>query len=270
MKKTIGPSPSLQEYVRSYTLLHLKLDPIQHVPAKHRPPKPEQGIVFYIKGQAHLQNLVSGVEQVPPAVALFSHQTDKRGYQISSEFLMFTVFLRPGVLHRLIGVPALDLKQDYHDAELFFGTEVRDLMEQLSAATSYSFMVSIIEHFLLARFRRLKMGSTVDEVADYLLADPSSFSLDAIARQACFSTKQFYRKFVERIGISPKLFSRMARFNHAYQHKIAQPNASWSSIAQEFGYTDYHHLEKEFKEFSGLTPNEWIRQNALAPERTLQ
>lgn len=269
-KKSICPSPALQAYVRNYTLLHLNLDPSQCIPAKHRPPKPEQGIVFYVNGSLQVQNLVTGDQQVPTAVSLFSHQLDKKSYQISNEFLMFTVFFRPGILHRFTGLPANELKQDYHDAALLLGRQVNTVTEQLSAARNYSSMVEIIEGFLLAKFTRMKMASTVDDMADCLLANPAQFSLDDIARQACLSTKQFYRKFVERVGISPKLFSRMARFNLAYQYKIVQPNATWSSIAQEFRYTDYHHLEKEFKEFSGLTPNDWLKQNQEAPERILR
>ena len=114
------------------------------------------------------------------------------------------------------------------------------------------------------------MESLVDQVANYLLADPVHVSLDNVAKQACLSTKQFQRKFIERIGLSPKLFSRINRFNHAYHYKISHPNATWSSIAQEHYYTDYHHLEKEFKEFTALTPNEWLQQNQASPERILR
>jgi len=268
--KSISSSPALQEFVRNYTLIHLQFDATRPVPFKHRPPKPEQGIVFYIKGHVNLQNFVTGRQQVPSKVSLFTHQLDRKIFQVSSEFFMFTVFLRPGILHRLINVPSTELNQDYHDAEIFFGTEVREVTEQLYAATTFSSMVAIIECFLLPRFNQMKKGTSVDEIANYLLADPTRFSLDDIARQACLSSKQFYRRFVERIGLSPKFFSRMTRFNLAYHYKIAQPNVSWSSVAQEFCYTDYHHLEKEFKEFTGLTPNEWLKQSEASPERVLQ
>jgi AraC-like DNA-binding protein len=268
--KSISPSPPLQEFIRNYTLLHLTFNTNQHVPHKHRPPKPEQGIVFYIKGHVNLQNLITGDQQRPATVSLFSHQTDRKIFQVSSEFFMFTVFLRPGILHRLINVPSIELKQDYHDAELFFGTEVREVTEQLYNATTFSSMVTIIERFLLPKFNQMKQGCSVDEIANYLLADPTGFSLDHIAKQACLSTKQFHRKFVERIGLSPKFFSRITRFNLAYHYKMVHPGVSWSSVAQEFFYTDYHHLEKEFKEFTGLTPNDWIIQNQAAPERVLQ
>lgn len=137
-------------------------------------------------------------------------------------------------------------------------------------ADNYSKMLPIVEHFLLAKCKQMEMKNSVDTIAAQLLTDPTSFSLDMIARQSCLSTKQFYRKFVQRIGISPKFFSRLSRFNHAYRYKLAHPNASWSYIAQEFHYTDYHHLEKEFKEFTGLAPQEWIKTDLAAPERILQ
>ena len=62
----------------------------------------------------------------------------------------------------------------------------------------------------------------------------------------------------------------MTRFNLAYHYKIVHTDASWSSVAQVFCYTDYHHLEKECKEFTGLTPNEWVKQSQASPERVLQ
>src|SRR5687768_3997174 len=268
--KSISPGPALQEFVRNYTLIHLQFDASQPVPFKQRPPKPEQGIVFYINGYVNLENAVTGGRQIPARVSLFTHQTERKIFQVSAEFFMFTVFLRPGILHRLINVPSMELNQDYHNAELFFGTEVREITEQLCAATNFSSMVTIIERFLLPKFIRMKKGSSVDDVANSLLADPTRFSLDDIARQACLSTKQFYRRFVERIGLSPKLFSRMTRFNLAYHYKIAHMDSSWSSVAQEFCYTDYHHLEKECKEFTGVTPNEWVKQSRASPERVLQ
>jgi len=266
--KSILPSPPLQEFVRNYKILHLKFNNSYIIPFKHRPPKAEQGIVFYVKGFVDLQN--TGSSQIPAPVSVFSHQTDKKRFQVTPEFLMFTIFLHPGVLHRLIHMPVVDLNQSYHDAELFFGTEVRMITEQLAEVVDYSSMVPIVETFLLTKFRKLQMSNAVDDVANYLLADPTAFSLDSIARQACLSSKQFYRKFVERIGISPKFYSRITRFNQAYQYKIAHPDVYWSSIAQKFCYTDYHHLEKEFKEFTELTPNDWIIENQAAPERILQ
>ncbi len=161
-----------------------------------------------------------------------------------------------------------EFQTEYCDAEIFFGNEVRLISEQLEEAKNAEEMVRIVETFLLNKYAI--ESNPIDALATRVLSDPTSFSLDRMANEACLSTRQFYRNFVQRIGISPKFFSRLSRFNHAYQYKLAHSDVSWSSIAQEFSYTDYHHLEKEFKSFLGVTPTEWINIEHKAPERILK
>jgi AraC-like DNA-binding protein len=162
-----------------------------------------------------------------------------------------------------------EFSDEYCDAEIFFGNEIRLINEQLAEAITGEAMVNIVERFLLSKYR-VERKHAIDVVATHLLSHPTSFSLGQMADEACLSTKQFYRNFVQRIGISPKFFSRLSRFNRAYQYKLAHQDVSWSSIAQEFSYTDYHHLEKEFKSFLGVTPTEWIKIEHKAPERILK
>ena len=268
--KSFLPSPPLCAFVRNYTIIHFQFSPKEPVLSKQRSPKPEQKIVFYLKVPPTFHNAATGSMQSPPPVAIFSHQREQRTIRLASEFFAFIIFLQPGVLHRLVRLPMMEILHQAIDAELFFGTEVRVVSEQLAAATSHTSMITIAEQFLFRKCNQIIGTNPIDTISLHLLADPTSFSLDDLAQQACLSTKQFYRRFTERIGISPKLFSRLSRFNHAYRYKIAHPNIVWSSIAQEFCYTDYHHMEKEFKEFTGLTPQEWTKTHLAAPERILK
>jgi AraC-like DNA-binding protein len=270
MYKSFLPSPVLSEFVRNYTIIHLQFDPLRPVPSKQRSPKPEQKIVFYLKGLPTFHNPATGNSQSPPPVAIISHQSDQKTIKLTRDFFAFIIFLQPGALHRLIHLPMMELLNQPVDAELFFGTVVRSVRDKLAVAASSSSMIAIAEEFLLLQFTRAGGPNSIDKIASYLLSEPASFSLHQVAQQACLGTKQFYRKFTERIGISPKLYSRLSRFNHTYRYKINHPNISWSSIAQEFCYTDYHHLEKEFKEFTGLTPQDWTQTHLAAPERILR
>lgn len=268
--KSFLPSALLREFVRNYTIIHFQFNVDQPPPVKQRSPKPEQKIVFYVKGNVNIPDPKGSGMRTPPPVSIYSHQLDRRSLHISSEFLALIIFLRPGALHRMIRLPMSDFQPVYSDAELFFGTDVRLVTEQLAEAETPSLMISIVERFLFAKFKTLDSKNSVDAVASSILADPTSFSLNTMADQACLSPKQFYRKFVDRIGITPKLFTRLSRFNHAYQYKLNHPQVAWSTIAQEYAYTDYHHLEKEFKNFLGLTPKEWIDAELTAPERILK
>ena len=71
------------------------------------------------------------------------------------------------------------------------------------------------------------------------------------------------------MGISPKLYSRIVRFFRAYQYKEAHPSENWLGIALLFGYTDYQHLAKDFREFALAGPNLWISEDNQSPERIL-
>ncbi len=270
MYKSFLPSPQLCEFVRNYTIIHFQFGINEPVLSKQRSPKPEQKIVFYLKGSPTFHNPATGSTQSPPPVSIFSHQSDQKTIRLTNDFFAFIIFLQPGVLHRLIRLPMMELLNKSFDAELFFGTQVREVSEQLAAAASHSAMIAIAEQFLLDKCSQVGLSNSIDRIALHLLSDPTYFSLDEVAQQACLSTKQFYRRFTERIGISPKLFSRLSRFNHAYRYKNYHPNISWSSIAQEFCYTDYHHMEKEFKEFTGQTPQDWTNTHLSAPERILK
>ena len=72
------------------------------------------------------------------------------------------------------------------------------------------------------------------------------------------------------MGIGPKLFSRISRFHQAFMWKEANLQADWFTIAVNFGYTDFHHLFKDFKEFAGVTPNTLLSEHALSPEKILR
>jgi AraC-like DNA-binding protein len=270
MYKSFLPGPMLCEFVRNYTIIHLQFDSQTPVPSKQRSPKPEQKIVFYLNDTPTFHNPATGNSQSPPQVAIISHQRDQKTIKLTKDFFAFIIFLQPGVLHRLIHLPMMELFNQPIDAELFFGTGVRVVSEKLAAASNSFSMIAIAEEFLLLQCTKAGVSNSIDKIARHLLREPASFSLDEVAQQACLGSKQFYRKFTERIGISPKLFSRLSRFNHAYRYKINHPNISWSSIAQEFCYTDYHHMEKEFKEFTGLTPQDWTQTHLATPENILK
>ncbi|MEJ1239251.1 AraC family transcriptional regulator [Chryseolinea sp. T2] len=268
--QSFPPSPRLQDFVRNYTLIQFQFETNRPIPPKQRSPKPEEKIVFYIKGSLTLIDPKTQCKEQPPATAIYGHQREVKILKVSPAFDTLVVYLRPGVLHKLMQQSALVISGNFCDAELFFGAEVRSINDQLMETPAPSARIYIIEQFLYAKCMKLKAKNSIDLAAEYLLADPASFSLEALSNQACLSSKQFFRRFNEQIGMNPKLFSRLSRFNHAYRFKLANPQESWSSIAQELRYTDYHHLEKEFKELAGQTPAEWVNTHMASPERMLK
>ncbi|MFD1257886.1 helix-turn-helix domain-containing protein [Mucilaginibacter terrae] len=155
------------------------------------------------------------------------------------------------------------------DAESVFSNEIIKVNERLRNTSNYLDMIPIVEDFLLHLVgRSRKQWLPVDKVSHYLLNHPNSHSLDWLAGQACLSQRQFYRQFMDREGISPKLYARIARFENAMKIKNGQPQKDWFAIAIDLGYYDYQHLVRDFKEFTSLTPAAYYLAADRGPEKT--
>jgi AraC-like DNA-binding protein len=267
---SIPPSPGLRELIRDHLIAHFRFDPDESIPHKRYAPKPEQGITFFVRGRPSMVDPLTEEGRTAPPVAIFGQQMKRCNVHLPPEFLMFRVHFQPGVLFRWLNVPLNEFGEDYFDAELVLGREVRDVSERLAGARSYTEMVEVVEAYLLR-----SVGSTsrkvlpVDRAAARLTADPRPVSLDGLARQACLSPRQLHRTFTERLGVGPKLYSRLVRFQRAYLFKVAHPTISWPTVALRSGYTDYQHMVRDFKQFTSTTPTRWLREDRGSPENAL-
>lgn len=268
--KYIAPNPILQEFIRDYLVAHFVFDKDKPVPFKPYSPKPEQGITFFPRGCVSIESLQTGVVVKAPGASIFGQQVSRYNFHLTQEYLMFRVHFQPGALYRLLGVPLQEFTDQYFDATLVINREVQEINEQLAGCRSYAEMVSTVEEYLIGKSKKIAAGKyPVDKVAACILTSPSQLPLDYLASQACLSPRQFNRKFTERMGVGPKLYSRIVRFHRAYQYKEEHPAADWLTVAILFGYTDYQHLVKDFKDFSLVTPSVWIGEDNRSPERIL-
>jgi AraC-like DNA-binding protein len=267
----IKPRPELQSFIDNYLIVHLVFDKNNPIPYKAYPPRAEQALIFYARGTVTAENPKTRKYYLPYPIIVLGQQINKLNFHPTSEYLMVKVNFKPGALYRLLSIPNNELTDNFLDAGAVISNEISQINEQLANAMNYEQIIDIVNLYLLNKIKKVKQDTyPVEKVANYLLANPIQFSLDRLASEACLCPRQFDRKFKEHMGIGPKLFSRIVRFNQAYQFKEANPSASWFSIAIQAGYNDYQHLVKDFKEFTNVTPNLWLTENYKSPKRILQ
>jgi AraC-like DNA-binding protein len=267
----IQPSVHLRDYIKVYKLIHYRFDP--HNPAAVKPfaASPNQGITFYPRGFLTAHDPDVGTSTIRPRTVVFGQHVSRLNLCLcQDEFMLFDVSFQPGVLSKFIRCPLGEFVNQNMDAEAVLGAEVRQVNEQLADATQYDQLTAIVEAYLWQRIRRLAIDlHPLEKVSRLVLANADPVSLDRWADAACLSISAFERRFSQQMGVSPKLFARIIRFDRAVQHKEASPDLDWLSIAIRAGYTDYQHLAKDFKQFGGATPVGFARQDADAPERRL-
>jgi AraC-like DNA-binding protein len=269
--RNIAPAPVLQEYVRDYLIAHFVFEDHQPIPVKAFAPRTEQAITFLPRGYLTIHSLQNGKIEIAPSASICGQQLCRYNFHLTKEYMMFRINFRPGVLYRLLGIPLSEFVDSWFDAELATNREMIEVNDRLANAPDYKTMVDIVEKYLTEKIKKIKTDThPLDKVAGYILANTPRVSLDWLADQSCLCQRQFNRKFNERIGIGPKLFSRVVRFFNAYKYQEANPKDDWLTVALLFGYTDYQHMVKDFKKFANVSPRLWVNQDTRSPERILR
>jgi AraC-like DNA-binding protein len=264
------PSPALRQYIENIGIVHLEFAPDEPIPVKAYTPKTGDSIEFFLRDPEYVQYPGETKKTKRPVAFLHGQHTLVTNRYVGREFLYLNIKFQPGVLFRLTGIPSYELTNTYIDAEAVFSPDIRTVIEQLRNADSYAEMLEWAESFVVRLIRRSKKDAHgIDQVAQLLLHNTQSISMDWLAGQSCLCPRQFERKFKERMGVPAPQLVRIARFDKAFLMKNAQPETDWLSIALRCGYYDYQHLVRDYKVITGLTPPSFFQLDNQAPERLL-
>lgn len=265
----ILPKPRLKEYVRKFQVFRFVFENETAPPPKFHTPRPEHCLTFYVRDFQRFSYF--GTKEIityPKCVINGIHNVPIYRYG-GHDFLAIKVVLQPAALYHLIGIQVQKLTNTFLDAEDVWGKDVRLISEQLNFSTDLNEMIYIIESFIEDVVKKsIKPSHPIDKVTQCMLQQESYSSLACNADQSCLSERQFIRKFEERIGLNPKMFIRIVRFDRAFRLKNNQPDLDWLYIAHATGYYDYQHLVKDFKSFTNLTPTVFYECEKKAPERS--
>jgi AraC-like DNA-binding protein len=264
------PSPALSEFVQLYRIVHFKFDNYTQIPFKAYPPKPEECLYFNLRDSLTVEFSDSPKKNDLLPMVLIGQQTAVNKRYFKNDFLNFQIVFQPTGLFRLTGIPSFELTNQFVDAENIFGKDLRFIYEQLQHAKNYCEMLLIADRFvadLVCHAR--KDAHLLDAVSQVMMQRGGNISLDWLAKESCLCTKQFKRKFNERAGVNPKTYARIIRFTKAFNTKNAYPDRDWLRIAVGCDYFDYQHLVKDYKDLTGLTPNEFHLLESNSPENKL-
>ncbi|HEY4108120.1 helix-turn-helix domain-containing protein [Puia sp.] len=220
----------------------------------------EQNLYFYINDPTTLITPTRMELPVPPVIVT-GPKYKTAGLLFGKDHLMLKVAFHPTGIYRLLGNNMRLIVNTGLDATKFWGNEVVEILHRLRQAADYDSMARIAEAFLEKQvIHSCRPEEALDKVAISMLDPQNTRPLEEWAAMACLSRRQFERNFTTRVGISPKLFVRIVRFEWAMKIKNRYPDRSWVDIAAECDYTDSSHILREFKEFAEFPPSRFYLQ----------
>jgi AraC-like DNA-binding protein len=174
------------------------------------------------------------------------------------------VHFKPGGAFAFLGVPAGELENRHVALEDLWRGTAEDLRERLAEAATMETRFAVMERFLRARLRPTTPNRAL-EIALRAFDEPSLTSVAEVCVRTGRSPKQLVALFREHVGLSPKSYWRVRRFQAALRTIERRGVASGARIAAEVGYFDQPHFTREFRFFTGMTPREYAAFEGVRP-----
>ena len=138
------------------------------------------------------------------------------------------------------------------------------LRQQLLEAGSPQAMFDLLEDALARRLtdpsERLQI---ILRAVDQFVASPTLAKVRQVGDATGYSPKRFIKLFEDYVGLTPKVFCRVLRFQAVLDRITAQKAVDWAKVAVDCGYFDQSHLIRDFREFSGISPSQY---RPIAPQ----
>ena len=247
------PAPPLRHLIRYYYQVETHLagsTSLQPVPARS-----PQAIEFTFGAPYEVRRLDRRGARNAYPIALIGSQTFRR-----VELLMrgnidaFTIVFQPGGVSTLFSVPAEELTNDDFEGEAVLGRGLGEFLHRLSEVSSFADRARVADAYLCAKRPAADSISGIANAAMRVLASSGCVRVSDLAYHAGLGARQFERRFRYEIGIPPKLYARIVRFEAALRRKATLPETPWTEVAHALGYHDQMHMVHDFNRLSGDSP----------------
>jgi AraC-like DNA-binding protein len=262
--RQITPGPAVAPYVEYYWTLE---DPTPTGYTQRIVPDGRAVIILNFANP--FESCTEGSWWLQPRCFLIGQITGPLLLRPSGPTNILGIQFRPQGASQLLGLPMSELTDiavtlDDLSQRLFWRLEwLRDLTSPVRA-------VAALDSALKAIAEENGDGDDPISYAVRIIERPHGLvEIEHVARRVGWSARQLQRRFKDSVGISPKLFGRMQRFQGVIR-AMENPALNWVNAAVCCGYYDQAHLIRDFREFTGTTPSALLDREIDLSRRFIQ
>jgi AraC-like DNA-binding protein len=169
------------------------------------------------------------------------------------------VVFRPGGVYGFLDTPIDAFHNKSVSLDLIWGSMVRNLHDRLLAGNDPAEKFRVLEVVFLEHLNeRLQLNAAVRYALQEFARRPEIPKVRELAHEAGLSRRRFSQLFRVQIGLTPKLYCRLQRFQNTLKLIASVTYLDWAELALAAGYCDQAHLGHEFRDFSGRSPSAYL------------
>ncbi|MFP5228642.1 MAG: DUF6597 domain-containing transcriptional factor [Acidobacteriota bacterium] len=251
------PAPPLASLVRCFW--YWETAPLPH--ARERlMPSGEASIVFNLRDDEMRLYEADDLDRYTSCgvAALTGPRTGCFAIDTACEDRVIGIEFHPGGTFPFFRAPAGELANQSIPLDCLWPA-AREIREQLLAAPSVDAMFAILERALLTHMvRPLELHPATEFARTSICRAPHVATIAAIVDRIGLSQRRFIEIFRDQVGLPPKAFCRVRRFQRVLRSVHRQDRVDWAQVALDGGYYDQAHFIHDFQSFSGMTPATYL------------
>lgn len=230
-------------------------------PAIALPARTDGFIEFYLAEPYHVRPAQAGPQRqrLPVTTLVAPHMRPGTELFIRGRIDTFTMHFTPTGCHRLFGCDLRPLSDRGVPAVDVLGPALRGLHDALAAQADLAGRIVVAQNWLAHRLLKARPADAIDAAAQVLADATRPAKLADLAAHAGCSERHLSRALGQRLGVAPRLYARLARFQAVLQAHQAHPALPISHLAQMAHYFDHAHLVRDCQAFTGQAPGEFVR-----------
>lgn len=218
------------------------------------------GVIFQqpLCGTLHYEN-----HDKLPGIFLYGQATKPRIIRSSGAIGAIGIFFYPNAVKSIFGLNAHELTDDCIDLHELSKQHGFPLAAQLADTMSTTRQIEILSSYLFSLIVASKAAADagMQHAVAQIVQSRGNVPMKQLQEQLFLTERSFERKFKQWVGISPKLFARICRFQSSLHMLRNNDFGKLSDIAYEHDYADHSHYVRAFKEFAGASPNQYQKQS---------
>lgn len=227
------------------------------------PPNGHTSMVFNYGSVYDVLNRKGQIDTVPQAF-LTGQATRRYQLHLNGKLGVIGIVFKPAALHTIFGLQMFEFSDERTDLSDIMGKEMVFLHEQILEASNSYERVNLLNQFLTRKVLQSKKSfDRTDYIANLIQAKHGLAPLQDLSKELYVCSRQFQRQFLNKVGVSAKYYSRIARMSHlcAGMARNKWSVNDWHQLIYMYGYYDQSHFIKEFTEFMGKVPSAYLKHN---------
>lgn len=255
----IKPAIILEPFIKHYWVLEVD-EPVKDISALRIFPTGFTELILYY-GDRYLHIDKNKSKTLQPSFFFAGQNNCYYDLAPTGKIGLIAITFKPDAARLFFKMPISDVENNFVALEDVVGRSIVNLEYELQTASNNHERIHTIENFLMDQLTELYTDyyKRINYSVNKINQSRGLISVDSLASSACLSTKQFNRKFTEFVGIKPKQFTRVVRFQYAIYSQQIKSIKTLTELAYKCGYYDQAHFTNEFKAFTGYAPKEFFK-----------